>query len=661
MCGIAGYIGQYESFPRPEGLDILNRMMTRIRHRGPDHCGLYLEGGTGLGNVRLSIIDLLGGAQPLSNAKGSMWIVYNGEVYNYKELKADLVKRGHVFKTQCDTEVVLHMYEEYGWEALNYLNGQFAFAIWDTIKKECFFARDRMGIRPLYYTIVNGTMVFGSEIKSLFEFPRCRRVFSAEAFKEVFTFWATLTPNTIFKDVYELEPGQCAWYRHGRIETKKYWSFGNHNSGEEFKGSFMEALEQFKNLFADSVSLRLRSDVPVAAYLSGGLDSSTTTFFIKDLAPRNLNTFSIGFSDNSFNETEFQQEVSSYLNTDHKSICCTAQNIAEWFPKVVWHAEIPILRSSPAPMLGLSKLVHDEGIKVVITGEGADEAFAGYNIFKETIIRRFWSRIPSSKIRPLLLKRLYPYIPSIRHASPGILRMFFGYKLEDVNSPVYSHVLRWQNTSNIQKLFSEDLRRAVNTYLPIEHYSNSIRSEINGFSPLSKAQYIESTIFMSGYLLSSQGDRMSMANSVEGRYPFLDHRILDFAISLPDDFKLKGFNEKYILKELMKDKLPNSIVGRSKQAYRAPVMESFLGSDAPEYVADSLSRKMIEDCNIFDFDQVSSLLKKIKYSELSSEVDSMALVGILSTQLLFQSYIQNFDPLKEWEILEGETQSLLIN
>jgi asparagine synthase (glutamine-hydrolysing) len=375
------------------------------------------------------------------------------------------------------------------------------------------------------------------------------------------------------------------------------------------------------------------------------------------VAPGHLNTFSIGFADDVFDETKYQQEVSQYFQTNHKSIVCSATDIAEWFPKVVWHSEIPLLRTSPAPMMGLSKLVHKHGIKVVITGEGADEAFAGYNIFKETLIRQFWSRQPQSKIRPLLLKKLYPYLPNISKASTGMLKTFFGYQLEATDSPVYSHLLRWKNTSNIQKHFTPALNDHLKDYHPVEQYTDRIRPEMEGISSLAKAQLIETNIFMSGYLLSSQGDRMSMANSVEGRYPFLDYRLLEFAASLPDEFKLKGMNEKFILKEMMRKELPWKVINRPKQAYRAPILEAFVGAKVPDYVNDMISSVRIKECGVFNPESVNNLLSKIKTAQIPSEMDSMALVGILSTQLLFNQFVKDFKPLDEQNILKGEVRN----
>ncbi len=645
MCGIAGFLTSRFSLPKDDGVSILIRMLTRIHHRGPDDCGMYLEPGIGIGNVRLSIIDLSGGNQPISNEDGTLRIVYNGEIFNYIELKSELIKKGHRFKTQSDTEVVLHMYEEYGSKSLNFLNGQFAFAIWNSREKECFFARDRVGIRPLFYSKVNENLVFGSEIKSIFEFPGIKRCFSPEALKEVFTFWTTLTPRTIFEGVYELPPGHFARYKNGQLTINKYWSLQYATASTRFEGTPEDALGQFRDLLYDSVRLRLRSDVPVAAYLSGGLDSSATTALIHRMAPGHLNTFSIGFADPVFDESKYQQEVSQYFQTNHKSLVCSSTDIAQWFPKVVWHSEIPLLRTSPAPMMGLSKLVHEHGIKVVITGEGADEILAGYNIFKETIIRQFWARQPKSRIRPLLLKKLYPYLPNIREANPRILRMFFGYQLEATDSPVYSHLLRWQNTANMQKHFTAELIEYLKDYHPVEQFAERIKPEVEGISTLAKAQFIETNMFMSGYLLSSQGDRMAMANSVEGRYPFLDYRLIEFTASLPDEFKLKGMNEKFLLKEMIKDEIPQSVVKRPKQAYRAPIPEAFIGAKIPDYVHEMLSSELLTECGVFNPESVHNLIHKIKTGRFHSEVDNMALVGIVSTQLLFTQFIKEFVPI----------------
>lgn len=651
MCGIAGFI-EPSGRRNGENENILNRMLSRIQHRGPDETGLFITPTACIGNVRLSIIDLAGGQQPLSTADGTKWIAYNGEVFNYIELREELISLGHKLKTHSDTEVVLHLYEEYGEKCLSKLNGQFAFAVYDTVKDELFLARDRVGIRPLYYYQSGNRLIFGSEIKSIFEYPGTERKLSPEGLHQVFTFWTTLTPDTVFEGIKELSPGHYLKFSKGELKTEPYWHLDFATTGNLFKGSIDEAAEQLRYLFKDAVKLRLRADVQVAAYLSGGLDSSITTSFIKEVQPDVLNTFSIGFADKVFDETKFQKEVSEYLNTNHKSITIFDSDIPEMLPRVVWHTETPILRTSPLPMMKLSGLVRNNDIKVVITGEGADEVLGGYNIFKETIIRNFWAKEPRSKLRPLLLKKLYPYIPQIANASPQMLRMFYGYRLEDTDSPVYSHLLRWKNSSRILNHLSSEMKQYTYFPDPVKEYESSIAGMVRDYSPLQKAQFIETNVFMSGYLLSSQGDRMAMGNSVEGRYPFLDHRIIEFASTLPDDFKLKGLNEKYILKHMMKGKLPQSVLKRPKQAYRAPVATALM-NDKSGMVDEMLSERVMKEYGIFNFETFNKIIQKQERGAIPSEVDSMTIVGVLTTHLLMNRFVDGFEPLKQSEIKKG--------
>jgi asparagine synthase (glutamine-hydrolysing) len=318
---------------------------------------------------------------------------------------------------------------------------------------------------------------------------------------------------------------------------------------------------------------------------------------------------------------------------------------------------MPLLRTSPSPMFSLSKKVKENNIKVVITGEGADELLAGYNIFKENKIRRFWAKDPKSKIRPLLLKRLYPYIPALQNVNVNVLKMFFSYKLNETESPIYSHLLRWNNTSNILRHLNKKMQEKLSGFDPYTNLLNHLNGEIDEMDSLTKAQYIEIKIFLSGYLLSSQGDRMGMANSVEGRYPFLDHRIIEFCASLPPDYKLKGLNEKVLLKTLMKGKLPDKILERTKQAYRAPIRSSFLEKESPGFVKDILSPESLTKANIFNPGSVEKLLTKMKSGKTHSEIDNMALTAIISTQLLHKMFIKEFKFLNNNEIINCTLRS----
>ena len=650
MCGISGF---YNCNLSPDNkADTLRRMLTRIKHRGPDESGIYVSNNIGLGSVRLSIIDLATGTMPLPNANNSLWIVFNGEIFNHIELREELLAKNHTFKTQSDTEVIVHLYEEYGPEFLNKLNGQFAIAIWDKTKQELFLARDRVGIRPLFYTTIGNTFVFASEIKSFLEFPEFHPKISEKTLSEYFTFWTSLSADTIFEGVSELPPGSYMTINARSKSIKTYWTLPITKPNAYEFNTAKEAAETFETIFTDAVKLRLRADVPVAAYLSGGLDSSITTAFIKKISPNNLRTFSIGFTEKDFDESSYQNIARDYFETQHSSVTCSPKDISDSFKAVVWHAEAPLLRTAPTPMNLLAKSVRAQNIKVVITGEGADELFGGYNIFKETKIKHFWAKDPQSKYRPLLLKKLYPYIPQISKANNNILKLFFGYKLSETSSPIYSHLLRWNNTSRINNYLSKPYQEVISNYHPISKIEDQLKDQLNGYDYLTKAQWIEINFFMSKYLLSSQGDRMGMANSIEGRYPFLDHRVIEFCMTLNPDLKLKGLNEKYLLKYMMKDRIPDAILNRSKQAYRAPIRSTFFSEEMPPYLSSMLSEENITGYGIFNLDFVNQLINKMKLNKQVSEIDNMAITAVLSTQILYDLFINKSIPkLQEHELV----------
>lgn len=640
MCGIAG-IYNFPSAGSPPSEHQLTSMLAAIRYRGPDESGLYLGNKIGLGNVRLSIIGLSSGQQPITVRNKRYWIVYNGELFNYIEIKRELEALGIEFHTQTDTEVVLQAYAQWGPACLQQFVGQFAIAIWDNEKQELFLARDRVGIRPIFFTRTGSQFIFCSEIKGIFQVPGVRRAINHKGLSQIFTFWTTITPDTPFEDIFEVSPGHYMLVNDQSVSSHRYWSLGFPAPENYSRKSTDESAEELRDLFRDAVKVRLRADVEVAAYLSGGIDSSVTTAFIHEVEPGVLNTFSIGFKDKAFDETAFQLEAAKYFNTNHTAFSCTSGEIGRHFYDTIRHTEFPILRTAPTPMYMLSKKVREQNIKVVITGEGADEMLAGYNIFKEAKIRRFWARNPLSDIRPLLLKKLYPYLPMMKEAKTTVLKMFFGYRLGDTDNPYYSHLLRWHNTSRIQNYFTDEVTAGLNGYEPLDEAGRLLSENFSSWGDLAKSQYLESTIFMSGYLLSSQGDRMAMANSVEGRYPFLDHRVIEYAAQLPESMKLNSLNEKFILKKMMKGKIPESILKRHKQAYRAPVYSSFIGPEAPEYVKEMLSEATLKNFGYFDAAKTEKLVSKIEQGTQVTEIENMALAGILSTQLLHHFFMQD--------------------
>jgi len=636
MCGIVGILNLNK--PRPVPLEVLRQMLGMIRHRGPDEFGIYRDEWVNLGNARLSIIDLNGGQQPICNEDETLWIVFNGEIFNYQELRPDLEKRGHRFKTNCDTEVILHLYEEYGPDCLNFLNGQFAIALWDTRHRQLFIARDRLGVRPLFYTVRNGQFIFGSEIKTLLAHPEVSAEIDPAALAQVFTFWSAQTPNTVFQDIVTLPPGHYLIAQDGRLAIAPYWKLDFATATDSTR-SPQDYLDEFEQLLIDATLVRLRADVPVGAYLSGGLDSSTTTAIIRQYTQNSLDTFSIAFSDPDFDESDFQRRMAGILGTEHQVVYCTHEDIGDVFPDVIWHTETPMLRTAPAPMFLLSRLVHEHNLKVVITGEGADEFLGGYDIFKEMVIRRFWAKNPDSAWRPLLLRRLYPEISRLG-TNEAFLTNFFKKDLTETEMPFYSHLIRWSNGARLRRLLQHP---PTATTPEMAEGLIPIPTQFNQWSPLAKAQYLEITTFLSPYLLCSQGDRVAMANSVEGRFPFLDYRVVEFCNHLPSQLKLRGLNEKWLLRQLASKLLPPDIWQRRKRPYRAPIHRSFFHSRTPAYVTELLSESALKDSGLFNPLAVAQLVRKAQSGMALSEVDDMAIAGVLSAQLTHHQFVKNFD------------------
>ncbi len=639
MCGIAGILNLYRT--QEISIDILRNMTAVVRHRGPDGYGFYRDERVGLAHARLSVIDLKGGAQPIHNEDKTLWIICNGEIFNHIELRASLEKKGHTFSTGSDAEVIVHAYEEYGPECLHHLNGQFAFGLWDKREQELFIARDRVGIRPLFYTLLNGQLLFASEIKSLFVDRRVRRRIDPYALDQIFTFWMTIPPRTAFSDVFELPAGHCLKVKKGRMDIEQYWepdfsSVPDAKTAEEYA-------EQLRALLIDATKLQLRADVPVGAYLSGGIDSSTITALVKKYTDTPLRTFSVTFADGEYDESAYQQQMVDHLHADHSGIACTCSDIGRIFPEVIWHTEKPVVRTAPAPLYLLSKLVRESGYKVVLTGEGADEILAGYDIFKEMKARRFLDNCPGSTMRPLILKRLYPYLAASPVRSVAYAETFFASGISRYPADYYSHIPRWNTTSMVKTFFSGHLKDVLGNYNSTDELSFFLSCDLSRRDGLSQAQYIEMKTLLPGYLLSSQGDRVAMAHSIEGRFPFLDHRVVDFCCKLPPAMKMRALTEKYVLKKSMKGLLPPSVIKRAKQPYRAPDAKSFFHDGSPGYVEELLSKKNLEETGYFDPKTVSLLVKKCAERSVLGFKDNMAIVGILSTLLLHDLFVKKFD------------------
>lgn len=639
MCGIAGIYNLGAGAVATEAE--LEAMIAQLHLRGPDGTGFLLRPSIGLAHARLSIIDLEGGRQPIRNEDGTVWTVFNGEIFNFIELRADLERQGHRFYTHSDTEVIVHLYEEYGDDFVQHLNGQFAIALWDESRQRLLLVRDRVGILPLYYSERGGRLLFGSEIKALLpvlgESPRL----NPEALDQLMTFWAPVSPQTLFDGVFEVPPGQMLLAERGELRRRTYWDWQYPADGDYSTDDVDALAEELRTLLIDATRLRLRSDVPVGAYLSGGLDSSVLVSLIHHYGGVPLRTFSIGFEDAGLDEGSYQRQMIEHVGADHSFIHCRYGDVAEHFPNTIWRAEAPVLRTAPVPMSLLSGLVRQQGYKVVLTGEGSDEVLGGYDIFKEAKIRQFWARQPESRLRPLLLQRLYPYLKLNERQGQLYLQSFFGVGLEAPDRPYFSHLPRWTSTAKVKEFFSDGLRGRLSAD-PLERMVASLPAAIRTWHPFNRAQYIEAKSLMAGYLLASQGDRMLMANSIEGRFPFLDHRVIEFAARLHPRLKMKGLNEKYLLKRAMGRYLPPAITQRHKQPYRAPDIASFFGGRTPDYVEAMLSEDTIRRYGYFDASRVALLLRKIRAGRAIGNKDNMALVGMLSTQLWHHLFIENY-------------------
>jgi len=637
MCGIAGiHLDAPEASPQP---DMLQRMVSAIRHRGPDGSGFRVEPGVGLGHARLSIIDLAGGAQPVHNEDQTVWITYNGEVFNYVELRRMLEQRGHRFYTNTDTEVIVHLYEERGDDFVQELNGQFAFALWDLPRRRMLLVRDRAGILPLYYSRTPEGVLFASEVKALLASGKVTASLDPNGLDETFTFWAPLAPRTMFRGVSQVCPGEMVVLAGDRLERRSYWRWEFPDAGSHRTAPQGQLEGELRELLTDATGIRLRADVPVGAYLSGGLDSSSLVALLNHTVPETLRTFSIGFDDVGLDETEHQQRMVEHLRTVNARIQCSLADIAACFPDTIRHAESPVLRTAPTPMRLLSGLVRRSDVKVVLTGEGADEVLGGYDIFKEAKVRQFWARNPASAWRPALLKRLYPYLDLTSAQSAAYLKEFFGVGLDRPDDPFFSHLPRWMTTAQCKLFLSEDLRRQIEGSA-VERFRDALPAGISRWHPFNRAEYLEARSLLPSYLLSSQGDRMLMANSVEGRFPFLDHRLIAFANALHPRYKMRVLREKHLLREAMRADLPPSILQRPKQPYRAPDAAAFLQGDVPDYVNQLLGCECLAGYGYFDPEKVGRLVAKLRRARVNAARDNMAFVGVLSTQLWHRQFVE---------------------
>jgi asparagine synthase (glutamine-hydrolysing) len=614
--------------------------MTRaLRHRGPDEAGIYYDPRCGLAHTRLAILDVAGGKQPLCDTDNEAHLAFNGEIFNHVELRHELVALGYQFQTRSDTEVVIQALRAWGEDALGRFNGQFAIALWTPRTQTLLLARDRVGVRPLHVCTHAGRVYFASEAKAIFAADRSiPREIDPVGLIETFTFWTVLAPRTMFRGVEELRPGHVRVYGPEGIRERCYWHPSFPAAGDERPMPLAEATEALTSALARATERRLMcADVPVGCYLSGGLDSSMIAALARRIHGPGLRTFSLRFTDAALDEGSFQRMMARDLATEDVEIEVSHGDIADAFPTAIRHIERPLLRTAAAPMLLLARRVSEAGIKVVLTGEGADEMLAGYDLFREARVRRFWAREPQSSRRPRLLERLYPYLARSPASAQAMAREFFGRGLEQPDSAQFAHGPRWSAASALQRLLSKEVHHAAaRAGDPIEHLLASAPAAFSSWDPLARDQYLEIRTLLSGYLLSSLGDRVAMASAVEGRFPFLDNDVVELACSLPPNHKLRVLDEKHVLKCAAAGLVPKSIIARPKQPYRAPDAIALCSEPLHGWVGDVLEERALRHAGLFDAAAVTQLWSKCRArgGGALSNADNMAITGVLSTQLL---------------------------
>ena len=597
MCGIAGFVDYWDE-RRSDSLSrgrLLKTMCDVIRHRGPDEDGFLCKDGVALGMRRLSIIDLAGGSQPISGEDGTVTIVFNGEIYNFQELRPELEKRGHTFKTNSDTEAIVHAYEEFGPAGVNHLRGMFTFAIWDDKRREVYIARDRVGKKPLYYTITpGGTLVFGSEIKSLLEHPDVQREISLEAVDAYLTLGYVPDPLTIFRDIHKLPPGHYLTFSNGRLNVQQYWDFvfepGESRRPEDY-------LEELRALLHESVRLRLISDVPLGAFLSGGIDSSTIVALMAQHMNQPVKTFSIGFHEDSYNELKYARLTAKKLGTDHHEFFVTPQ-ICDVIDELVWHFDEPFADPSAIPTYMVSKLARDH-VTVALSGDGGDELFAGYTHYVVQESRRAFNALPRA-LRAGVMRPLSYRLP---HGAWG-RNYLHNISLDPIDR--YLDSLSYFTALSKKSLYTADFLNALGATDRVARSFREYAGRVKTNEPLDQLLYIDGKTYLPGDILTKV-DRMSMATSLEVRVPLLDHKLIDFVTRVPASLKLAGTETKHLLKRVARDLIPAEILDRPKQGFGIP-LEQWINEQLRDQIRETLRESRTRQRGYVNPDYVDLIL-----------------------------------------------------
>jgi len=617
MCGLVGFVDTRDE--RKPDKELLSRMTDKLVHRGPDSAGYFVDHSVALGFRRLSIIDLESGDQPIYNEDGSLVLMCNGEIFNYLELKKVLIKKGHSFRTKSDVEVLLHLYEEYGIDFLDKINGQFAFVIYDRKNRRLLLARDHFGINPLYYTTANGLFIFSSEIKAILEHPQVPREVDLTGLDQTLSFPGLVSPRTMFKGIQSLRSGNYIIVENGNIAVKEYWDLDYPPLSAGFIGkSENEYVDELKDLLTRSVKYRLQSDVPVGFYLSGGLDSSLIGALISQVAPdTRRHSFSIGFTDEDISETKYQRLMAEVTRSIHKEIIFDWSEIAERLTQMIYHCECPVRESYNTCSLALSAAAKNAGVKVILTGEGADELFAGYVGYRFDSFRDRESKSYDleTALEDELRERLW-----------GDKDFFYEkdhHALREVKQALYS--------AGVNELYRE---------FDCLNHGLINKERLRGRHPVHQRSYLDFKLRLSDHLISDHGDRMTLANSVEGRYPFLDIDLVEFSTRIPPDLKLHNYLEKYVLKRVAEDLLPREIVKREKFGFHAPG-SPYLLQHGIEWVNDMVSHDRIRRQGYFNPDVIDRL--RAEYTQRGFRLNLPFEDDLLIVVLTFSIFLDTFN------------------
>lgn len=577
MCGICGIYNLHGVKPIEE--KILDKMLEKIKHRGPDGKNMLINDRVGLGFVRLSFIDLSGGMQPIENEDRRIAMTCNGEIFNYQELREDLIKKGHTFRTKTDVEVILHLYEEYGLDFPKHLNGQFAIALYDGNKDQLVLVRDQIGICPLFYTVADDRVIYGSEIKGIVEYPGIERKLNMKAVDQLMNYPGVVSPNTFFKNIYSLRAGHMLVIRPDEeIKDIEYWDL-QYSPDEEDKGEEYY-VENLRELLKKAISRRLIADVPIGFYISGGLDSSVVACYIGKFLLNSYYSFSAEIGEGDLDESEYQKIVKDCVKSEHYSTKVAEEEIWNNIGNVIYHAESAVKESYDVAAYMLSGLVQSSPAKAVLTGQGSDEFFYGYVGYMVDLFRN----MQKGKMTPEELEvneRLWgdPYFRFERN-HPEIRKIHMN-------------------------LYSKDVRANIDEFSAFATSPIDV-SKVKGLSSQKRRSYIDYKLRLSDHLLGEHGDRMFFSHSVEGRHPFLDAELLDFVTKIPDKYKLKGVNEKYILKRAGEGIVPDPILKRKKFPFQAPGMSAMIKKPS---TMDFLSDEMIKKYGVFDVNYINELKK----------------------------------------------------